>query len=107
MDTKTLDQRIRERASAELEKDINEAFLGAEVLADRFMYHNVPGLTARVNMAIDPTPVNFRTALTLIKDAIFEHYREERQEAYVQAFIAKVDSMQREIDELWGEYAAV
>lgn len=100
MDIRTIDEQIREKAKGKLERRINEA-LG--------------GLTSGPGSIIDfPQCVKFtywrdasgnygvtgQTMIRALKDGIYHHLEERVADAAVAAFLAKVDGIQSQLDEL-------
>jgi hypothetical protein len=89
MDTKSIDQRVREKAHDELRKKIAAAFLPAERVYEWPHHIEIKSL----NMTV-------AEILKLARDAIFERAKDKAAEAAVDDFLNRVNGLQAELDDL-------
>lgn len=91
MDAKTLDQRIRDRASEQLHREIDSAVYDIKKMAGEHRWLPVINLAGGVRVD---------DVLDWINKTIFEAMNPKRQGDAIAEFIAKVDGLQSQVEEL-------
>jgi hypothetical protein len=96
--TKSIDERIREKARADLKKDIGERFkrayealMGAGALSTGVKKHDGSDCTAW-------------GCLEAAEEAIFNYLVQKVEEKAVAEFLTKIDSLQDQVDSLAQDY---
>lgn len=100
MTTETLESRIREKARKELESEISNAFHKVEKLAN--FTHVIETDLVNSNLTAG-TPYMVHELVDAIKRALLKRRSPSREEAAVSDFLAKVESLQGEIEQLRAE----
>lgn len=97
-DVKQIDERIRERARQELFDEVTHV---AEKLRNYLRIGHSLSLYPNDKPSAEAmAKLTCSEALTTIRDRIVDHYSERREQAAVDDFVKKVDSLQEQISEL-------
>lgn len=96
MDTKTLDDRIREKARAELRNQID----GDAKKFYAWIGKSGQWPSIKVGPKDQQVSVGCSDAFRLITEAIFAAQAPNAEKAAVEQFLSKVDSLQEQVDEL-------
>ncbi len=90
MDTKTIDERIREKAQQELKNKISIALAPAIALSVN---------QGRIETALyfNQNKVSVRDALQHVSDSLFSFYAKHHEEEAIKAFLKKVEDIEAQV----------
>ena len=95
-EVKSLDERLRKRASRKLTQDLDAAMAGLETWGRNVLYTKIPSLKkGETHIA-----VNVGMALDEIRKAMIERELPHYEQKEIDAFLSRPDAIQEELDEL-------
>lgn len=112
MDTKTLDEKLRERARRNLEKEINELMkpvFGQLQIGWHLEALSSKGTPVHVSVKVgEPVPLNQAAlncvdALNMVRAAIIKYRTQRAEDDEVSQFVQKVDGLRDDVDNLYAE----
>ena len=93
--TKTIEDRIREKAQKELKDEIYRA---SKTLMDlACVGHTIPIKND------DPKSMGIVEAVAAVRERLYEHYRGGREEKAINTFLSKIDDLDAQLGELRAE----